>query len=269
MRIYICLNVIVDYRLLFLLLDFTGECTECERKFEQTAIGVQRPTKETFEKLLPFFLQDLPNARCAKAGRPAYSRAVKLGTTFNGSLTIEASHFASFHTSLVKSVDFYTSLKQARAVADDIQTDLRRNGHNVTFFPYRYYHHSKSVIPPSIINQLKLRILSNFSIFYVFYEQYLTIWNDTLISMGISLSVIFVATFILTGFDIISAILVAFMVTVIVVNMGGLLWIWNVSLNAVSLVNLVVVSCILLFIVTLAIIFTCKFSLSFPLYLTM
>lgn len=87
--------------------------------------------------------------------------------------------------------------------------------------------------------------------------------------MGISLSVIFVATFILTGFDIISAILVAFMVTVIVVNMGGLLWIWNVSLNAVSLVNLVVVSCILLFIVTLAIIFTCKFSLSFPLYLTM
>lgn len=87
--------------------------------------------------------------------------------------------------------------------------------------------------------------------------------------MGISLSVIFVATFILTGFDIISAILVAFMVTVIVVNMGGLLWIWNVSLNAVSLVNLVVVSCILLFIVTLAIIFTCKLSLSFPLYLTM
>lgn len=81
-----------------------------------------------------------------------------------------------------------------------------------------------------------------FSIFYVFYEQYLTIWNDALFSLGISLLVIFIATFILTGFDIISAIVVTFMVTVILVNMGGLMWLWNISLNAVSLVNLVVVS---------------------------
>lgn len=82
------------------------------------------------------------------------------------------------------------------------------------------------------------------SIFYVFYEQYLTIWNDTLFSLGLSLLVIFIATFVLTGFDIISAIVVAFMVTLILVNMGGLMWLWNISLNAISLVNLVVVSCL-------------------------
>lgn len=35
------------------------------------------------------------------------------------------------------------------------------------------------------------------------------------------------------------------MVTLILVNMGGLMWLWNISLNAVSLVNLVVVSIII------------------------
>lgn len=37
-----------------------------------------------------------------------------------------------------------------------------------------------------------------------------------------------------------SAIIVTIMVFLIVLNMGGLMWIWNISLNAISLVNLVV-----------------------------
>lgn len=37
-----------------------------------------------------------------------------------------------------------------------------------------------------------------------------------------------------------SALIVFFMVFLIVLNMGGLMWIWNISLNAISLVNLVV-----------------------------
>lgn len=76
----------------------------------------------------------------------------------------------------------------------------------------------------------------------MFYEQYLTIWPDTLYSLGLSLGTIFLATFVITGFDVVSSVLVLFMVTLILVNMGGLMWMWNISLNAVSLVNLVVVS---------------------------
>ena len=38
-----------------------------------------------------------------------------------------------------------------------------------------------------------------YSIFYVFYEQYLTIWGDTLQSLGVSLFAIFVVTFVLMG----------------------------------------------------------------------
>lgn len=37
-----------------------------------------------------------------------------------------------------------------------------------------------------------------------------------------------------------SALIVVFMVFLIVLNMGGLMWLWNISLNAISLVNLVV-----------------------------
>ena len=38
-----------------------------------------------------------------------------------------------------------------------------------------------------------------YSIFYVFYEQYLTIWSDTLQSLGVSLLAIFIVTFVLMG----------------------------------------------------------------------
>lgn len=37
------------------------------------------------------------------------------------------------------------------------------------------------------------------SIFYVFYEQYLTIWRDALVSLGLSLLSIAGVTYILTG----------------------------------------------------------------------
>jgi hypothetical protein len=79
-------------------------------------------------------------------------------------------------------------------------------------------------------------------VFYVFYEQYLTIWQDTFQSLGLSLAAVFLATLILTGFDIFSAFIVLIMVAMVVVNLGGLMYWWNVSLNAVSLVNLVMVS---------------------------
>lgn len=36
------------------------------------------------------------------------------------------------------------------------------------------------------------------------------------------------------------------MVLLVVVNMAGVMWLWNITLNAVSLVNLVVVSFITL-----------------------
>lgn len=90
------------------------------------------------------------------------------------------------------------------------------------------------------MRRINYKIL-NFSIFYVFYEQYLTIWDDAIFSLGLSLAAIFIVTLLVTGLDIISSTLVLFMVTLILFDMLGIMWLWNITLNAVSLVNLVVV----------------------------
>lgn len=92
---------------------------------------------------------------------------------------------AGYHSVLKTSHDYYSALRAARSISADISETLNRNlqagGKNVTVnvFPY--------------------------SVFYVFYEQYLTMWPDTLKSMGISVLSIFIVTFILMGFDLFSA----------------------------------------------------------------
>ena len=78
-----------------------------------------------------------------------------------------------------------------------------------------------------------------YSIFYVFYEQYLTMWEDTLRSLGISLLAIFIVTYLLMGLDVRSSIIIVLIIVMILVNLGGMMYWWNITLNAVSLVNLV------------------------------
>ena len=81
-----------------------------------------------------------------------------------------------------------------------------------------------------------------YSIFYVYYEQYLTMWRDVLVSLSISIGAIFVVTFILLGLDIHSSIVVLITIIMILVDLFGLMYLWNITLNAVSLVNLVMVT---------------------------
>ena len=66
-------------------------------------------------------------------------------------------------------------------------------------------------------------------------------WRDTLQSVGISFLAIFLVTFLLTGFDIFSALIVLLVVWMIITNLGGMMYWWDIPLNAISLVNLVMV----------------------------
>lgn len=84
-----------------------------------------------------------------------------------------------------------------------------------------------------------------YSIFYVFYEQYLTIAYDTALNLCVSLGAIFVVTTVLLGLELWSAVMVSITIAMILVNMFGVMWLWSISLNAVSLVNLVMVRVIL------------------------
>ncbi|XP_016911679.2 NPC intracellular cholesterol transporter 1 homolog 1b-like [Apis cerana] len=185
------------------------ECKSCKINISD----YNRPTAYDFRKYLPYFLQDIPDERCAKAGRAAYFDALNYKTDKNGLVDVRDSYFMGYHTPLKKSSDWYEALRFARMIANNITTMINNVHEDVTVFPY--------------------------SVFYVFYEQYLTIWRETLISLGYSLSVIFVVTLILT-LSLFSAITVLLTVCMIIINIGGLMYWWHIELNAVSLVNLVV-----------------------------
>ena len=63
-----------------------------------------------------------------------------------------------------------------------------------------------------------------YSIFYVFYEQYLTIWEDTLTQLGISLLAVFVVTYFMLGLDIVSAVISLIVIVMILINLGGMMY---------------------------------------------
>lgn len=147
------------------------ECKPCKISLDEKGI---RPTTETFNRLIPSFLKDLPDEDCAKAGRAAYSAGMNYISIDDDEHVVEDSYFMSYHTTVITSEQFYTSLKKARELTDKIQKNFEDQGYkDIEVFPY--------------------------SIFYVFYEQYLTIWNDTLVSLGLSLLAVFIVTFIVTG----------------------------------------------------------------------
>ncbi|KAK2584243.1 hypothetical protein KPH14_006655 [Odynerus spinipes] len=195
---------------------FSNTCDACNI----TLNAYKRPVPMDFEKYVSFFLEDNPDVSCAKGGHAAYGHAVNYVTDRNTGLSkVGASYFMAYHTILKSSADYYESMRAARLVSANITNMINENlkvlGENrtVEVFPY--------------------------SVFYVFYEQYLTMWPDTLQSIGISLLAIFVVTFLLMGLDIFSSLVVLITITMIVVNIGGLMYWWNITLNAVSLVNLV------------------------------
>lgn len=174
-----------------------------------------RPDPESFMEYLPFFLKDIPSTDCPKAGHAAYGNAVALTKDKS---TVGASYFMSYHTILKTSKDYYEALRWARIITDNITKTLNEGLEvpKYEIFPY--------------------------SVFYVFYEQYLTMWEDTLQSLAISLLTVFVVSVILSGLDFLSSLVVIATITMILINLGGLMYWWNVSLNAVSLVNLVMAS---------------------------
>ena len=76
----------------------------------------------------------------------------------------------------------------------------------------------------------------------MFYEQYMTIWKDAAFNLSVSLLAIFIVTLLLLGFNFFIALILTFTIAMTVLDMFGAMYILNIELNAVSLVNLVIVS---------------------------
>ncbi|KFP51725.1 Niemann-Pick C1 protein, partial [Cathartes aura] len=182
-------------------------CTRCRPLTQE---GKQRPQGEDFMKFLPMFLLDNPNPKCGKGGHAAYNSAVNF---INNKSDVGATYFMTYHTVLKTSSDFIDAMKKARIIADNITETMGIKEKNYRVFPY--------------------------SVFYVFYEQYLTIVHDAIFNLCISLGSIFLVTTVLLGFEVWAAVVVAITIAMIIINMFGVMWLWGISLNAVSLVNLV------------------------------
>ncbi|XP_071646320.1 NPC intracellular cholesterol transporter 1 homolog 1b [Temnothorax longispinosus] len=193
--------------------DRGGFCKQCDITIDE---NISRPNEMSFRKFIPYFVNDVPDAKCAKAGRAAYFDALNYYYDEFGLTNVNDSYFMGYHTPLKKSSDWYEALHAARVISENITNminDAKVSEQKVHVFPY--------------------------SVFYVFYEQYLTIWQETLSSISLSIAVIFVVTLFLTGLSLFSALIVVLTVLMIIIDLAGLMYWWNVSLNAVSLVNLV------------------------------
>lgn len=219
----ICLTVL-GVLLILSVFVISGQCRRCNISLN----SINRPYPVEFEHYVSFFLRDNPDASCAKAGHPAYAPGVNYITTnrtyenqTTSVSTVGASYFMAYHTILKTSKDYYESLRSARKISKNLTNMIN----------YR--------LRTEKVNLTEAVEVFPYSVFYVFYEQYLTIWPDTVKSLGTSLAAIFIVTFLLMGLDIFSSVVVIITITMIIVNLGGLMYFWHITLNAVSLVNLV------------------------------
>uniref|UniRef100_A0A2K6FX77 NPC intracellular cholesterol transporter 1 n=1 Tax=Propithecus coquereli TaxID=379532 RepID=A0A2K6FX77_PROCO len=183
---------------------------DCIRCRPLTPEGKQRPQGGDFMRFLPMFLSDNPNPKCGKGGHAAYSSAVNILGNDTG---VGATYFMTYHTVLQTPADFIDAMKKARLIASNITETMGINGSSYRVFPY--------------------------SVFYVFYEQYLTIIDDTIFNLGVSLGAVFLVATVLLGCELWSAVIMCATIAMVLVNMFGVMWLWGINLNAVSLVNLV------------------------------
>ncbi|PAA66704.1 hypothetical protein BOX15_Mlig025683g1 [Macrostomum lignano] len=189
----------------------TADCTPCGVNF--TTDGW--PVQGEFFRYLDFFLKDNPGVACPKGGHAAYAAALNREKRQSRTVGVSASHYMTYHSVLRNGDDFINAYKMAVKISDDITSHFKdtTGRDDLKVFPY--------------------------SVFYVFYEQYLTIVTDTAINLGVCLAAIGLVTLMLLGFDFFATFIILLTIGLILLSMLGLMFFWNISLNAVSLVNLV------------------------------
>ena len=163
------------------------------------------PEGHEFVHYLEKFINSPVEETCLLAGKAAYHDAVVFNEEKDA---IIASHFRTAHTPLRSQEEFISAYAAARRIASDIS---ERTGADV--FPY--------------------------SVFYIFFDQYLSIVSLTAALLCSVVAIIFVVASILLG-SVLTAAVVTVTVIMSVVDIMGAMAVFNVSLNAVSLVNLII-----------------------------
>lgn len=194
--------------------DNSHECAYCSIERGEWLDGL-RPNDAAFKRYIPFFLQDEPTDICNRGGLASYYTAVNYILDSEGNATVYDTNFMTYHTALSTSKDFITAVKYAYEISDNITNAIQNHtGLNIEVFPY--------------------------GVFYVFFEQYLTMWADTFASLGYCLIGAFVFNLLASGFNFLTTFAVILTAIMVVLNMMGVMYVWSIPLNAVSCVNLIV-----------------------------
>ncbi|XP_059062225.1 NPC intracellular cholesterol transporter 1 homolog 1b-like [Achroia grisella] len=194
--------------------DLSPECQYCQIERNEWANGL-RPGHEAFNRYIPFFLNDAPTEICNKGGLASYFNNVIYVLDSEGHATVLDSNFMAFHSTLVTSQDYISAVYYGYEISENITKAIKNHtGLDIEVFPY--------------------------SVFYVYYEQYLTMWRDAFMSLGFCILGAFVFNLLASGFNFLTTICVIFTTVLILLNLMGVMYIWNIPLNAVSLINLIV-----------------------------
>ncbi|KAH9907430.1 patched sphingolipid transporter [Xylariomycetidae sp. FL2044] len=163
------------------------------------------PEGDEFVHYLQKFLDSPTDSECPLAGKASYSQAVVVDAQ---NTNVPTSHFRTMHKPLRSQDDFINAYLSARRIAEDVSSST-----GVEVFPY--------------------------SVFYIFFDQYANIVNLTGTLLGSAVAIIFAVSSVLLG-SVITALVVTVTVVMTVVDIIGAMAVFNVSLNAVSLVNLII-----------------------------
>jgi Niemann-Pick C1 protein len=163
------------------------------------------PENEEFMWYLKQWLISPTTEECPLAGKASFGAALSLNADND---KVVGSHFRTFHSPLKSQADFVNAFASAHRIADDIS---QRIGSEV--FPY--------------------------SSFYVFFDQYAHIVAITQEVLGLGLASVLIVTALLLGSWRTSTIVTG-VVGLTVMTVMGIMPLWGISLNAISLVNLVI-----------------------------
>ena len=165
------------------------------------------PESEEFVHYLTKWLHSPTNEDCPFGGAAPYSNALLIDSATHPP-SVPASHFRTSHTPLRSQKDFIDAYASARRIADTVSKDQ-----NIDVFPY--------------------------SKFYIFFDQYASIIRLTGTLLGSALLIIFILSSTLLG-SLATGLIITLTVTMIVIDVIGTMALAGVSLNAISLVNLVI-----------------------------
>ncbi|KAI6783569.1 Niemann-Pick type C-related protein-like protein [Emericellopsis cladophorae] len=182
-----------------------GQTCFTDRKPEWNTTLHGMPEGDEFIRYLEKFLTTPAGDECPLGGQSAYGGSVILNEDGSG---VKATNFRTMHTPLRSQEDFISAYSSARRIASEIS---ERTGADV--FPY--------------------------SVFYIFFHQYLDIVGLTAGLLCAVVGIIFVVAAILLGSVLTSAV-VTVTVVMSVIDIMGAMSVFHVSLNAVSLVNLII-----------------------------